>query len=144
VARGGARTGTPGRAYQNRTDLHQPIKAAPGGEYGNVTELKNAQRAIPLPNASATPSPPSQAPGGGSAPVVAPGDMNFDAPTERPQEPITAGLPMGPGPGPEALNLPSDAATTAAHLRTMYASIPAARNNDFLRLVELAEQQSWV
>lgn len=24
-------------------------------------------------------------------------------PTERPGEPVTAGLPMGPGPGPEAL-----------------------------------------
>jgi hypothetical protein len=27
----------------------------------------------------------------------------LDRPTERPGEPLTAGLPSGPGPGPEAL-----------------------------------------
>ena len=147
MARGGARTGTPGRSYQNRTDLHQPVKAAPGGEYGQVTELKNAQRVIPLPNANALPPPRVQqaqpVPGGGGAPLIAPGELNFEAPTERPNEPVTAGLPVGPGPGPEALNLPSDVSTIAANLRTMYANVPAAQNADFLRLVELAEQQSW-
>ena len=110
-----------------------------------MAALKDAQKVIPLPNANAipaptsTPAPPSPAGGGG----IAPGDLNFEAPTERPNEPVTAGLPIGPGPGPEALNLPSQAATTAAQLRTMYANVPAAQNNDFLRLVELAEQQAW-
>ena len=28
-------------------------------------------------------------------------------PTQFPEEPVTAGNPMGPGPGPEALNLPA-------------------------------------
>lgn len=27
----------------------------------------------------------------------------FNRPTERPNEPITAGMPTGPGPGPESL-----------------------------------------
>jgi len=31
----------------------------------------------------------------------------LDAPTERPDEPVTAGAPSGPGPGPEALGLSS-------------------------------------
>jgi hypothetical protein len=30
------------------------------------------------------------------------------APTERPGEPITAGMDFGPGPGSEALNLPRE------------------------------------
>lgn len=141
MARGGARTGRPGKAYPNRTDMHQPIKAASGGPYGEVTALKNAQKVIPLPNA--TPGPASPPTTGGGVPV-APGDINFEGPTQRPNEPVTAGLPNSAGPGPEVLNLPNDAATTAAHLRTMYANVPAARNNDFLRLVELAEQQAWV
>jgi hypothetical protein len=29
----------------------------------------------------------------------------MDAPTQRPLEPVTAGLPIGAGPGPEALGL---------------------------------------
>ncbi len=50
-------------------------------------------------------SPPSQAP--------APGSLgNFLGPTQRPGEPVTAGIPLGPGPGPEALTMnqarPSD------------------------------------
>lgn len=142
MARGGRRAGTVGKSYPNRTDLHQPIKAAPGGEYGSVTALKQGQEVVPLPNANATPSP-SPSPIASAPAGVAPGDINFTAPTARPNEPVTAGLPVGPGPGPEALNLPSQAATTAGQLRTLYANIPAAQNNDFLRLVELAEQQAW-
>lgn len=39
-------------------------------------------------------------------PPVQPGEMGaLDRPTERPGEPVTAGLPSGPGPGPEALGL---------------------------------------
>lgn len=32
-----------------------------------------------------------------------PGDQPFTRPTERPNEPVTHGLPGGPGAGPEAL-----------------------------------------
>ncbi len=149
MARGGARRGTPGTNYPNRSDLHgtQPPKAASGGEYGQVKALLDAQKVIPLPTAGGPPvqqGPPAQAQTAPqAAPTVAPGDLNFEAPTQRPGEPVTAGLPVGPGPGPEVLNLPNDAATTAAQLRAMYANVPAAQNNDFLRLVELAEQQAW-
>lgn len=145
MARGGQRRGAIGKGYPNRTDMHQPIQAAPGGQYGSVTALKNAQHIVPLPNAAAAVSPPPgpQSVPGGGAPQVAPGDINFEAPTARPNEPVTAGLPVGPGPGPEALNLPDQAGTVAGQLRTLYANVPAAQNNDFLRLVELAEQQSW-
>jgi hypothetical protein len=144
LARGGARRGTPGANYPNRTDLHgQTPKAAPGGQYGEVKALLDAQKVIPLPTANQPPvqqASPAQAQ---TAPTMAPGDLNFEAPTQRPSEPVTAGLPVGPGPGPEALNLPNDAATTAMQLRALYANVPAAQNNDFLRLVELAEQQAW-
>lgn len=33
-----------------------------------------------------------------------PGSLPFLHPTMRPNEPVTAGLPVGPGPGPEALS----------------------------------------
>lgn len=140
MARGGKRTGTPGTAYKQRTDLHQPITAASGGPYGQMKQLEDAQRVIPLPSQPASPPPAPSTPGGG---VAIPGQLGFTDPTQRPNEPVTAGLPVGPGPGPEALNLPDQSATTAAQLRTMYANVPAAQNNDFLRLLELAEQQAW-
>jgi len=37
-------------------------------------------------------------------PLPRPGEMPYTGPTNRPNEPVTAGLPFGPGPGPEALN----------------------------------------
>ena len=36
MARGGKRTGTPGKNYANRTDMHQPIRVAHWAEYGIV------------------------------------------------------------------------------------------------------------
>lgn len=102
--RGGARTGTPGQGYANRTDLHavQPIRVAPSAQYGQGVAQADAQRAIPLPA-----QPPPAAPMGGAAPPapqgppVLPGSLGeFHRPTERPSEPLQAGLATGPGGGP--------------------------------------------
>lgn len=81
---GGIRTGTPGKAYSNRTDMNQnqgstqPIAAAPNQPYGAASAQKAAQQTIPLPVAAAPIKP-------------------FSRPTERPNEPITTGLPIGEG-----------------------------------------------
>ena len=43
---------------------------------------------------------------GGPNPAPLPGAVTpLDAPSARPNEPITAGLPVGGGPGPEAVGL---------------------------------------
>lgn len=82
MPRGGKRQGTPGKGYSNRTDM--------GVNY----DMRSG----------ATP-----AAGGMRAPVqqmpVYPEDtpMLLD-PTQRPNEPVSAGLPSGPGPGPEVLD----------------------------------------
>lgn len=84
--------------YANRTDLQNPTKkmavtAAPGQTYGEAGAQRAAQQAVPM--------------GTPQAPVVAPGSLGpLDRPTERPLEPITAGNPMGAGPGAEALVTP--------------------------------------
>lgn len=84
MPRGGKRQGTPGKAYSNRTDM--------GMDYN--------QQGDPM----ATP-----AAGGVRAPQrpqipVYPEDIpNLLDPTQRPAEPVTDGLSMGPGRGPEAL-----------------------------------------
>lgn len=115
---------------RNRTDL--PPVAAPGGPaqapvsytggpYGSRKRNEEAQRVAPLPDRStdtlvAAAERAQQAAGGrGGQPDLAafveaaqqvqppPQGGLFAAPSSRPAEPVTAGLPVGPGPGPEAL-----------------------------------------
>lgn len=95
---GGARTPAkpaavsgPG-ALARRTDggagsATQPVRVAPGGAYGSRQAAVEQQQGAPMYAA---------APPGGGPPVP-----SVFRPTDRPNEPITAGLPIGPGPGPE-------------------------------------------
>lgn len=54
----------------------------------------------PVPGAQPAPQQP--------APYASPADvMGLDAPTQRPSEPLTHGLAVGAGAGPEALNTPT-------------------------------------
>jgi hypothetical protein len=113
----------PGKLSQ-RTDLSmgsagQPVYVQQGQPYGAAGAEKAAQKIAPLAQGQANifaPGPPPQAPGPApagmanpSAPPVAavgtqPGAPSIhqllNTPTRRPQEPVTAGLPMGAGPGP--------------------------------------------
>lgn len=104
----------------------QPVRAAAGLPYGQGQELAEAQRAIPLADnraqttaaatANQTPAVPqaASAPGldqaGGllaQAEAAAAATPNatglLAAPSTRPDEPLTAGLPIGAGPGPQAI-----------------------------------------
>lgn len=72
---------------------------------------------------------PTAAPGGAPQPTTPPippgafGDIH--RPTERPTEPVTAGAPVGPGPGPAAIPQgPSNTQNT--NLSTMLAQIARA------------------
>lgn len=102
----------------------QPIARNTGAvPYGVGEALADAQREMPVPNGpGAAPSaparpagPPPAGPtgGGGMADAIAaaalmapPAPGGLAAPTNRPDEPVTAGLPIGPGPGPGALGVP--------------------------------------
>jgi len=91
--------GIPGQAYGQRTDLNQPVMVASGQPYGARQAQEAAQQAIPLPSAPPVSEPVSPRP---QEPT--PGSLGaFGRATERPTEPLTAGMPMGPGPGPEAM-----------------------------------------
>jgi len=69
----------------------------------------------------------------------------LDAPTQRPDEPITYGVDAGPGPGTEVLNLPQgvgmgqDVDSGIQAIRAMYIRDP--RNQDLRRILELVDQQ---
>lgn len=109
MARGGRRNGTPGKAYGNRTDLNGAPRVAtpsipnvaPSAQYGEATRLQQAQQAVPMgppPGASGPPGgPPAE------SPQLEPGGLgDFMRGTERPDEPVTAGIASGPGAGPPA------------------------------------------
>jgi hypothetical protein len=120
---GGDRAGRPGASYQNRSDLaqgprapSQPVKTATGQPYGAATAQAQAQQAVPLPDFAA---------------------MHLARPTERPQEPVTAGLPMGPGPGPEAMPMmgtqnPTSGDEVAALNRATYMAYPTDEMHDLI------------
>jgi hypothetical protein len=70
------------------------MMAARGQTYGKRKQQEEAQRAVPMrqaPTDVAAKRPIPSAPG------------SLVAPTQRPQEPITAGAPFGEGPGPEMM-----------------------------------------
>jgi hypothetical protein len=72
-----------------------------GGQYGDRQQLEQLQQAAPV---AASP--------GGDVGAPTPADLTegligFDAPTQQPDVPVTAGAAMGEGPGPEALGLPN-------------------------------------
>jgi hypothetical protein len=135
---GGRRQGTPGRNYPNRRDMRtkQAPKAAQGQPYGEAGQQLAAQKQIPL---SRTPAPSPQPGGtaalagmvGGGAQSVPP----LNAPSTRPNEPLTAGLATGPGPGPEALNLPAQVSEDDQMLAVLRAFHQAYPNTDIARLI---------
>lgn len=72
----------------------QPARYISGLPYGEGQATMEQQQSAPM--AGPTPTP--------SLPPITP----LTAPTERPNEPISAGMDFGPGPGTEALNLPRE------------------------------------
>lgn len=89
----------------------QPAQAPTGMPYGEHQASIESQRAVPL--AQVTPIPqtgsaPSEDPQARIAAAIAAArrmrpPQPLTGPSRRPMEPITAGMPMGAGPGPEVL-----------------------------------------
>ena len=125
---GGVRTGRPGVAYPQRSDLTGNPRSPSTSVHGDVAKREQVVRATPD-----QPGPPR--PTGGPMP----GQLtSLDAPTERPNEPVTAGLPMGAGPGPEALTPMPVADDGLYELRALVARNPQYR--DLARIIALAEE----
>jgi hypothetical protein len=86
--------------YSNRTDLQNPVAkmaatAAKGQTYGEAGKQIAAQQAVPMGSAP-TDVQAAQTP---QAPTPMPGQIaDLTGNTERPNEPITAGMNFGPGP----------------------------------------------
>ena len=76
-------------AFSQRTDLppKQGIKELPNAAYGEQQDFQSIQQGAPMEKSS--------------NPMANVVQMN--APTQRPNEPVTAGVDAGPGPGREML-----------------------------------------
>jgi len=91
-------------SLSRRTD-GQGARYMAGGDYGEGQEMMDLQTAAPMAKTEASAARPRARAGRQAAPEAAMPTPLF-APTERPDEPITAGAPFGPGPGPaEAMQM---------------------------------------
>jgi hypothetical protein len=101
----------------NRSDLAAPVTAAPNQPYGVAAQQRAAQGQIPMgpqPVAGGGTPAPSAPPAGQpdlasmlqahAANGGGPHPQGFMRPTERPNEPVTHGIPGGAGAGPEVLS----------------------------------------
>lgn len=121
------------KQYPNRSDLRNPAKkmaakAAPGQTYGEAGKQVEAQRAVPM---AAPPTDVAPAP----QPRVAPGSMGpLTRPTERPNEPVTAGAPFGPGRNQPLGGYigPRNSDPVLDELRALYATYPSDELADML------------
>lgn len=138
MPRGGRRTGTPGVAYSNRADLSRPAvlpaSAAPNQPYGAAGAQLAAQKIAPMGSGPQLPqgAPPQQA----EEPYTMPQMTPLDAPSARPNEPVTAGLPVGPGPGPEVLGGNTANDDVEATLRATYARFPTEQLRALIEMID--------
>jgi hypothetical protein len=95
----------PGR-MSKRTDggPSQKVRALPGGQYGEGAQFEGLEAAAAMAGREAPGAPTPQAPTEGPPrqPVET---IPLGAPTQKPDEPVTAGSEMGPGVGPAAMGL---------------------------------------
>lgn len=140
---GGARQGSPGRNYANRSDLRtQKISVPPSAEYGQGEQLRRSQQAVPMAGRPSAPGPQPGAPASGPLDLTGliPVDATptFGQPSRRPDEPITAGMSFGPGRTPRPGEQPRDFASedVVDRLRAIYLQYPTPE------LAELLDQ-TW-
>jgi hypothetical protein len=83
-------------ALSQRTDGGQGVRRLPDAKYGESAQFEQDQAGAPMAGAQVTP---------------------FDAPTARPNEPVTAGAEMGAGMGPQQAGIQTN--LTAADAQAM-------------------------
>lgn len=113
----------------------QKVQAPPGQTFGERGRQEEAQRqagGLPAETGATVPS-------SSAFRQIMPSAVPLDAPSERPDEDVMAGVSIGPGPGPEALApLAGGPNDIVSELRGMYAQHP---NEHVRRLLEFAERE---
>lgn len=110
-------------ALSARTDggaTSQPPMVADGGPYGSRQDMASIQSGAPMQGGNGA----LPVPSGPSAADLIP----FGAPTQNPNEPVTAGAALGPGIGPEAAGISSDSDQTLDQLAGLLPSLAVIAN----------------
>ncbi len=103
-------------ALSKRTDGQSP-RWVPGQDYGDGAELMTAQQGAPMAGSGAR-----QRMGAGMEQLLTQPTTPLPEGTQYPDEPLTAGAPIGPGAGPEVL---ASAAQTGPTRDRLMAALPA-------------------
>jgi hypothetical protein len=98
-------------ALSRRTDGTQPEMVASGGQYGDRKAMQAIQGGAPM-----------------AGPPPGPRPVPFGAPTQRPDEPVTAGADAGPGIGSSAAGINSDTAGSIQQLAPLVSSLELMAN----------------
>ena len=115
------------KQYPNRSDLRNAggkvaKQTATGQTYGEAKKQMDAQSAVPM---AAAPT--------DSAPQIQPGQLGaFNRPTERPDEPVTAGASFGAGPTPRTQFAVPTSDPVLTELRALYSAYPSTELADML------------
>ena len=109
-------------ALSARTDggPGQPQRNLPDAQYGENASYIAQQQGAPVSGNS------GGGPGGASQPAAQQAAAGFADPSGRPDEPVTAGSPLGPGPGLEALAPPQGAQQSYGSLTELLGSLAAS------------------
>lgn len=111
----------PGR-LSRRTDGKSPAEMVGNdGSYGSRKDMQSVQSGADMtPEQASAPTP---ALGGGPGPAAPRDLVPLDAQTQNPDEPITAGVPVGAGVGPEAAGIQTN--MMAADMESLRGLIPS-------------------
>lgn len=122
-----------------------PQQTVPDQQYGKAGEQQAALRAVPM----GAPPPPATGPvasspatgtgavGPGGATPLGPTVVPLTDPTARPGEPVTAGVPVGPGAGPEALGGPPGLdSDLRVRLGAMYQAFPTEELRELIEMLD--------
>lgn len=113
-----------------------------GGDYGDGQDMMDLQQSAPmaaaLPLQATAPRRVSAkangAPGAAATPLM--------SPTQRPDEPITAGAPFGPGPGPDPM-MPGAGAPVESLTYSLAQFLPYDQSGEIAALLDLAQRKGW-
>jgi hypothetical protein len=107
-----------------------------GGEYGEGQEMMDLQNSAPM-SKTETVRPRSARPRAARSGGVDAGLTSLFAPSERPDEPVTAGMPFGPGENPRQERQVRGLTATLERL------LPYDRDGSIERLFLMAQRRGW-
>jgi hypothetical protein len=109
------------------------MMAARGQTYGKRQEQMQAQQAVPMRRSPVELEAQQKTP----LPPLTP----LTAPTSRPQEPITAGAPFGPGPNPMAAGIPMMPSATDSAINELRIIAQTFQSPELADLLDAYESQ---